>query len=294
MRASGPTLYDYALLTGLALVFGASFLFTNLAVRDLPPLFVALCRLGLAAFFMAALMLVQRKNLPAIGPVWLFIIASAFFGNALPFALVSWGQVKVDAGLAAILMAVMPLITVLIAHSTTSDEKMNAYKIVGVVCGLLGVVVLMGWDQLGQLGDHMLRQYAIALAAISYAINAIVTKKLTDTQRVPMITALLLVAAVMLLPIVWWLESPASIVFTVQSSLSILSLAIGSTAFATLIILVLIDRQGASFLSQINFLVPVFGVLLARVFLGESLPANGWIALIIILFGIALSRRGSV
>ena len=68
-------------------------------------------------------------------------MAAALFGNSLPFALITWGQVSVDAGLTAILMAIMPLITVLLAHVTTTDEKMNRYKLVGVGCGLIGVVV---------------------------------------------------------------------------------------------------------------------------------------------------------
>jgi len=293
MRNNRPTLIDYLLLSGLALVFGASFLFTSLAVRELPPLTVAVSRLALAAMLVSGLMLVQKKSLPKRGQIWWFIVGSAFFGNALPFALVAWGQVKVDAGLAAILMAVMPLITVVIAHALTVDEKLNRYKIVGVLCGLVGVVVLMGWNQLDHLGDSALRQYAIAIAAVSYAVNAIITKRLTSTNRVSMIAALLLVATAMLIPVAWWFGRSIDIVLTTQSVLSVLVLAIGPTALAMLVILVIIDRQGASFLSQINFFVPLFGVLLARVFLGETLPTNAWIALIVILFGVYLSRRGS-
>jgi len=288
-----PGLSDYLLLCGLAIIFGMSFIFTNIAVQSVPPLTVAALRLLMAAMVMYPLMRLYQQHLPPFGRIWIFIVAAALFGNALPFALVSWGQVKVDAGLAAILMAIMPLITVLLAHVTTVDEKMNRYKIIGVLCGLLGVVVLMGWDQLGQLGGDMLRQYAIAVAALCYAVNAILTKHLTGIPRKSMICALMIVSACLLLPFSLWLEQPWNATPSAGAIASIVGLALGSTALATLLILNIIDRQGASFLSQINFLVPLAGVALARIFLGELLPPSAWLALGIILLGVALSRLGN-
>jgi len=293
LERSPPGYADYAILCGLAIIFGSSFIFTSISVRDLPPITVAAGRLSIAALLMLMLMHFKKQSLPAPGRIWIFIATAAFFGNALPFALVSWGQVKVDAGLAAIFMAIMPLITVVLAHMFTVDEKMSRLKLIGVFSGLLGVVVLIGWDKLGGLGDDMLRQYAILFAAFCYSINAIITKYLTAIPRVPMMTALLLVAAFMLLPFVIWLDKPWQLEPSLSSVGSVLVLALGPTALATLIILHLIGRQGASFLSQINFLVPLAGVFFGWVLLGETLPANAWVALTIILLGIAASRLGT-
>ena len=293
MKLTTPGFADYLLLSGLAVIFGASFILTNVAVGSISPLTVAALRLVLAAAMLYPLMRIKNQALPSFGRVWIFIVAAALFGNALPFALISWGQVKVDAGLTAILMAVMPLITVLLAHATTTDEKMNRYKLIGVFCGLIGVVVLMGWDELGELGDNMLRQYAIAAAAGCYAVNAILTKRLTRVQRLPVMTALMLVAATMLVPFALLLESPWTLSPNIDAVASVVALAIGPTALATLIILNIIDRSGASFLSQINFMVPLSGVFLAWLFLDEVLPTNAWVALFIILTGIALSRQGN-
>lgn len=293
MKLTTPGFADYLLLSGLAVIFGASFILTNVAVGSISPLTVAALRLVLAAAMLYPLMRIKNQALPSFGRVWIFIVAAALFGNALPFALISWGQVKVDAGLTAILMAVMPLITVLLAHATTTDEKMNRYKLIGVFCGLIGVVVLMGWDELGELGDNVLRQYAIAAAAGCYAVNAILTKRLTRVQRLPVMTALMLVAATMLVPFALLLESPWTLSPNIDAVASVVALAIGPTALATLIILNIIDRSGASFLSQINFMVPLSGVFLAWLFLDEVLPTNAWVALFIILTGIALSRQGN-
>lgn len=293
MKKLTSGLTDYVLLTGLAVIFGASFILTNVAVQSISPLTVATSRILLAAAMLYPLMRLKGQVLPAKGRIWLFIIAAAFFGNALPFALISWGQVSVDAGLTAILMAVMPLITVLLAHVTTTDEKMNRYKLIGVACGLIGVVVLMGWDQLGGLGDNMIRQYAIAIAAVCYAINSIITKQLTGVARLPMMTALMLAATFMLLPFALVLESPWTQTPSASAIGAVVTLAIGPTALATLIILNIIDRSGATFLSQINFIVPLAGVFMAWLFLDEVLPTSAWIALCIILVGIGLSRLGN-
>lgn len=294
IETQSPTWVDYSLLTGLALIFASSFVFTDISVRDIPPFTVVTLRLGIAAIILYALMIFSKQRLPAAGGIWVYILASAAFGNAIPFSLISWGQVEVEAGLTAIFMAVMPLATIVLAQFFTDNEKLNGWKISSVLCGLTGVIILMGPAALGAIGDDTLRQLAILCAAICYAINAIITRQLTAMARLPMLSALMLCATAMLLPLSLIIDQPWQLVdFTWPAVTSVLLLAAGPTAFATWIILIIIDRQGASFLSQINFMVPVFGVLFGSVFLSEVLPVNAYIALVVILFAIALSRKGS-
>ena len=179
MNNKTPTAKDYLLLTTLAAIFGLSFIFTNISVREVPPLTVAASRLFIALLIMYPIMLGAGQRLPPHGKIWIYIFLSGLFGNALPFALVSWGQVKVDAGLSAIFMAVMPLSTILLAQILTNDERINRWKMAGVLLGFAGIVVLMGKNSFTSLGDEVLRQTAILIAAISYALNAIITRKLT-------------------------------------------------------------------------------------------------------------------
>jgi len=238
-------------------------------------------------------MWMQHQSLAFDKRTWFWIALAALLGNAIPFSLISWGQVRVDAGLTSIFMAVMPLTTILLAHFLTTDEKLNRYRLIGVFSGMLGVAVLFGWDSLSTLGDQTFRQLAIVVATVCYALNSIITKKLTALPRYATIVAILLCASVQLVPLSLLVEQPWTIKPDSSVIWSLIALAIGPTALATLIILVIIDRRGASYLSQINFLVPVFGVLLATVFLHETLPANGYVALIIIFIGLAISRRGN-
>ena len=288
----GPGLVDYVLLTCLAAIFGSSFLFTNIAVQTIPPVTLVAGRVGLAAGVLYLWLRIQREQLPS-GPVWYWIYLSALFGNAIPFSLISWGQQSVDAGLTAIFMAVMPLTTVVLAHFVTVDEKLNRWTLAGVFSGLAGVAVLMGWQALSTIGDESLPQFAILLGAMSYAVNALVTRKLTHLSRWPMSAGLLLASFSLTLPMALMLETPWQIGPSHDSLLALLALAAGPTALATWLILLIISRRGASFLSQINFMVPIFGVLFGTVFLHERLPANAWIALVIILAGVSLARRGA-
>ena len=287
-----PSLSDYVWLFGLALMFGSSFTFTSIAVREIPPITLAAMRVAIALLILFAVMKLYGQRLPKGRRLWGFVFASAFFGNVLPFSLIGWGQIKVDAGLAAIFMAIMPLATILLAQFYTKDERLNRYKVMGVVLGLTGVMVLIGIDALSAIGDETLRQLAIVLAATCYAVNAIITKNLVGHPRKSIMTALMLAAVIMFLPLVL-IEQPWSLRPSQAASLSLLVLAVGPTALGTLMILVIIDRQGASFFGQINFLIPVFGVVFGVVLLGERLSANAWLALALILFGVALSRRGN-
>lgn len=284
---------DYLLLITLALLFGFSFVLTSIAVLELPPLSIATGRLLLAFLMLYPLMRLFGQRMPAPGRVWITILAAGFFGNALPFTLISWGQVRVEAGLTAIFMAIMPLVTILLAHVLIHDEKLTRWKLAGVLFGLVGVIVLMGFSVLEALGDELLRQIAILASAVSYAINALITRHLTHLQRWSVMTALMFASCAMLLPFELLLDAPWRMRPSWPSLAALLGLAVGPTAVATVMILVIIKRQGVSFLSQINFMVPVFGMLAGVLLLGERLPANAYLALALILSGIAISRLGT-
>ena len=291
---SAPGIKDFALLVGLAALFGASFMFTHIALADIPPITLAAARVGIATLILYPLMLRAHQRLPGLSKIWLPVVASAIFGYALPFALVAWGQIRVPSSLAAIFMAIMPLATILLAHVFTTDEKLNRWKVAGVLCGLLGVTVLFGIHTLRNLGGpDALAQLAILAAAVCYAINALVTRRLVGVPKFSMLTALMLTGTVVILPLSLIFESPLAVTPSWQALGALAALAIGPTAIATLLILVIIQRQSASFLSQINFMVPLFGVMFGWLLLDEQLSAQALIALAIVLVGVALSKRGN-
>ncbi len=283
---------DYMLLLLISFLFGSSFTLTSLAVREVPPLTVVAARLLIAMVIFIALIVFARQKLPR-GKIWWWIVAAAFFGNALPFCLINWAQVRVDAGLTAIYMAIMPLGTVLIAHFVTDDEKLNALKLTGVFAGILGVAVLMGWGQVVQMGGNLLRELAILAAALCYSANAIITRNLVKLPKRSLLAALMFASVAMVLPLAIVFDRPWEIRPSATALLCIFTLGVGSTAIATLLLVQIVARQGASFLSQLNFILPIIGATLGLVVLDERLQPNAWIALVLVLCGIALLHFGS-
>ncbi len=281
---------SYVLLVSLAAIFGGSFMLTKIAVAEIPPATIVLVRLLVAVVFVGVVMIRLGQQLMPLWVHWKVICLAAFFGNAMPFYLISWGQAKVDAGLTAILMAIMPLMTLVLAHLFTEDEKLSVFKVIGFCFGLFGVAVLIGFDKLASLGDETIRQYAIMGGAFCYAVHAIVSKHVTPLPRMAVTVAILFVSALMLLPFSLYFDQPWNLTLSASALWSVLALGVFPTALGTLMLFAIVNRQGAGFLSQINFLVPVFGILWAIVFINEVLPPDALLALAIILAGVAIAR----
>ncbi len=287
-----PALEDYGLLIMLAAIWGGSFLFIKLAVDTIPAATLTAARLVIAVLFMLAVMKAIGARWPRGMATWGIIALAALFGNALPFTLISWGEEAIDSGTAAILMAVMPLTTVLLAHITTSDEKLNARKATGVCLGLVGLVVLIGPDKLTLLGNETIRQLAVAAAAMCYGVNALAMKWLIGEERYGLVTAIMVASVVMMVPYSLAVDQPWTLAPSVGSIWATIVLGLLQTAIGTLIMFAIVRRQGASFFSQVNFLIPLFGVAWGALFLSEALPGDAFVALSLILLGIAIARGG--
>lgn len=287
-----PGAGDYALLLLLGTIWGVSFTFIKTAVSTVPAIPMTIIRLAMTALIMLALMGWRRESWPPWGRVWIYIALSAFLGNALPFLLVAWGEEGVDGSLAAILMSPSPLFAAILAHIFTRDDKLNGYKIAGIACGIVGVAVIMGVDNLFRLGTNGWHQVAILAAGCCYGANVVINRWLIGGQPVAMVTAVICLSVVMLLPLAAipgvWSFSPSA-----ASIISMITLAILSTAIGTLMMLNLVKRQGAAFTAQVNFLVPATGVLSGALILAERPSARSIIGLALVLVGVAVARRGS-
>ncbi len=292
MARPGPG--AYALLMALALLWGSSFLFIKIGVATIPPVTLTAMRLIAATIILYIFARQAGQPLPAGKAIWGTIALAAFFGNAVPFTLINWGEEVIDSGLAAILMSGMPLFTLVCAHLVTDDEKMNRRKFAGVLCGLAGLVVLIGPAKLSQLGDDGVRQLAVATASICYGIHALIIRQVKNVPGKALAACVIGASALMVVPVALLLEQPWTLQPSSASLWSALVLGIFQTALATLMMFALIRRQGATFFSQINFLVPLIGVAYGMVFLAERPSANAYAALALILAGIAIARSGGM
>ena len=282
-----PSPLDLALLVVLAFIWGSSFTVIKVIVEDIPPLSLTATRIAVAAVVLAVAARVLRQAWPRGRGVWAWIVAAGLTGNILPFTLISWGEERIDSGLAAIYIAIVPIATLVLAHYFTRDERFTWRKLIGVVMGFSGILVLIGPQALLHLDEYVVRQLAVALAAVSYAVNTLIVKRLSGVRPVAMAAAIMTVSAVILAPVALWhdglVRPPAS------STAWAVTLGVIHTAAATLIMFFVVRRAGASFFSMINFLIPVIGYFLGVILLGEALSPRAIAALALILAGIYVS-----
>ncbi len=277
------------MLVLLATFWGGSFLFIKLGVESIPPVSLTFGRLLIAAIVFGGLLVATGRSLPTDRKTLVLLVMASLLGLVVPFLLISWGEERIDSGLAAILMAGMPLMTILLAR-LFGDEPLTAAKLAGVICGIAGLVVLIGPGNLSRPGADTIRQLAIVLASLCYAVNALLLKKLSRHDPYIISAALMMIGAILMLPLCLVYDRPWTLAPTAGSLLAMAILGLVSTAAASILVFAVLRRQGAGFFSQINFLVPIFGVAWGFAVLSERPPATAFLALAIIFAGIAVSR----
>jgi drug/metabolite transporter (DMT)-like permease len=287
------TLTDWALLVALVAMWGSSFMFNKLAVATVPPATVVAARLALGALTLLAIMYARGARLPPLGRLWGAYTLLGVVGNALPFYLIAWGQQFVDSALAGILIAGMPLATLVLAHFVVRGERITLYRTAGFVLGFGGIVLLMEPAAVAGLGGaavEILAQLAILGGALCYSANSVLARLLVKTEFLSAATGTLLVAAAIMLPVALVYDAPWTLNARAGSVASIVWLGIGPTAIATICYFALISSAGPTFMSLVNYLSPAIAVFLGVTLLGEKPGVAAYTGLTLILLGIALSQ----
>jgi drug/metabolite transporter (DMT)-like permease len=290
-----PTASDWGLLVALALIWGTSFLVIKIAVSDFGPLTIVAGRLGIAALILVVVARIAGVPLPQTASVWSRLVVLALVGNALPFFLITWGQERIDSGLAGILMAIMPLATLLLAHFYVPGEHLTLRRVGGFLIGFAGIIVLIGPSTLLAFGGEasdLLRQLAVLAGALCYAVNAVLARRLPAIPALTASAGVMLVASLAMIPLALAVDSPRAALSeaAATSAIAILWLGVMSTALATIISFLLINSAGPTFMSLINFQIPIIALLAGVIFLGEHIEWNALTALVLVLSGLRISQ----
>ena len=286
--SSRTILINWTLLLGLVALWGTSFLIIAISVRTIDPVSIVFYRLVLGAMVLALVVYARGQSIPRDLRVWGGFLLMAIAGNALPFFLISWGQQAVNSGVAGMIMAIMPLMTMIFAHYLVEGETLNRYKIIGFTLGITGIVVLLGPVFEGG-GREFWSGLAIFTAATCYAVNAILIKRLPRFSPMVGACGVLVMASLVILPF-WLLLAPDNNNISQDSMIAVIWLGIGPTGLATIILFAVIDRAGPTFLSTINYLVPVVAFFSGAWLLSEPVSWQHFAALTMILSGIAITR----
>ena len=262
---------DWSLLALLSVLWGGSFFFVGVAIRELPPLTVVLLRVALAAIILLPVLWIYRIPLPKGIAEWRPFFAIALLNNVLPFSLIVTGQSHVSSGLASILNATTPLFTVLVM-AAAGDEKLHARRVAGVIIGLVGVAILRGPD-LGFGGSQGFGILLCLAGAFSYGLSALYARrKLSDSPPLATAAFQMLASTLMMIVVAGAFEQPWQLPMPgVTTWLALLGLAVLSTALAYIVFFQILRRSGSTNVMLVTLLIPVTAILLGSLVLGESI-----------------------
>ncbi|SDW55180.1 Permease of the drug/metabolite transporter (DMT) superfamily [Ruegeria halocynthiae] len=285
-----PTKQDWSGVFTLGLIWGGTFMVVAMALEGYGPVTVATSRTTLGAVMLLILMRLTGRRIPALTPPLIGSIFSiGILSTAVPFMLLSWGQQYVPSAFAGLSMAAIPLMVLPLAH-LFSDEPMNLRRLIGVCLGFSGALVLIGpgLAQLGQ-GTQPLSQLACVTAALCYACSSILTRRCPPIDPMALAALTLLVGAVLLIPIMLLTEGLPSWQGT-RPSVALIVLGLVPTAFANLLRVSITRSAGSVFLTLVNYQVPIWSMVFGALVLSEALPLRFYIALAMILTGLAISQ----
>lgn len=290
IRAS-MTVSEWTMLLTLSVIWGGSFFFVGVLVRELPPFTIVALRVGLAAGVLHLYLTFKGTPIPGGKKLWLAFFGMGMLNNAIPFSLIVWGQTHIASGLASILNATTPISTVLVAHLLTHDERLTPARLAGVVAGFAGVAVLMGPELLSGLGKDVLAQAAILGAGLSYACAGVFGRRFKVMGVKPLHTATGQVTAstVILLPMALLVDRPWTLAMPgIESVAALGGLAAVSTALAYILYFRILSSAGATNVSLVTLLVPVSAIILGVLVLGESLEMQSLLGMALIALGLGL------
>jgi drug/metabolite transporter (DMT)-like permease len=284
-----PALHYWALIF-LAALWSSSFLVIKVSVASIPPLTLTALRLFFAMAVLWCVLIYKGELLPSSPKIWFMCFWVGFFGNVLPFSLIGWGEEVVESGLTAVLMAIMPLSTVVLAHFFTKGDRLTPQRFLGIAIGFLGIVILVGPSVFGGLGEDGLRQLAIAMAGLSYGITTVIARNMPQSSILGRSVAIMIAGFLFLLPFALWFDKPWTLEPSNTAIIGAIHLGIFPTALASLIYLHLIGVRGAGFMAYINYLIPIMGVILGAALLGEKITVQVVAALSAILIGLFVAN----
>lgn len=255
-HSNGSPMLNWSMLLGLIVLWGTSFMFVSLSLESFSPVGVVAMRVSLGALVLTGFLWAKGLRFPRDLKSWSIFLLFGLLGNLLPFSFISFGQQSVSSGIAGLLMASMPLATMVLAHYLVPGESLNRYKILGFSFGILGVFIVMYPSLLG--GHNTLSGIIlILLASLSYALNSVLVRRLPRFDPVVAGAGMLITGSLIIVPIWLFRDLPWQQTYSQQAILSLIWLGIGPTGIATLLYFAVIGNAGPTFLSNINYVVPV-------------------------------------
>lgn len=278
---------NLALLLALATLWGASYVFIKIGVTTIPPVTLIAARTLIAGGLLLAVMQWRGIAMPRDPAVWRRFLIQACLNSVVPFTLIAWAERHVDAGLATILGSNAPIFAFLLTLLFARHERPTLRQSFGVGMGLIGICLVVGINALSGLGQEVVAQLALVLAAMTFGAAAIFGRNFSGLDSIVPAAGSMICGAILLAPLSLIVDRPWTLSPSMDSVLALLGLSVFSTALAFVIYFRLIQTLGpVGATAQAYLRVPI-GVALSAVLLGETLSPSAWAGLVCVIVGIA-------
>ena len=296
-----PTKYpvnNFILLIILSAIWGSAFFAIKVGLNDFSPTGVASLRLIIASIFLLFLFYIQKKDIIFTKQVIFLLIIIGIIGNFIPFYLISWAEQFIPSSTAGMLMAIGPIITLVMSHFLTKNEKFSLMKLISIIIGLIGVFFIFNINSLNNILNtssiDILAKLLVILAAFGYMLsNIIAYEKLNDIDSFSITTFATTFGAIFSLPFfVYDLSiNNFNYDFEINSIYAIIYLGIFPTAIAFQFRYYITKTSGPVFLSYVAYLIPVFAVIWGYMLLSENIGLQSLIGIFLILLGVYIGQN---
>ncbi len=288
-----PTTRDWLLFGLISLFWGSSYLFIKIGVQTLQPFTLIALRLFFGLLVLSVALRLSGAPIPRDRSTYGKLVVMAVFNIVIPFSLITWGEQYIDSSLATILQATTPLVTIVIASLVLADEAITVDRLVGLIVGFAGVIVLLSHGISGGRGESTLGELAILGASVSYAAGNVFVRVRMRGHH-PTVPAFFQVGIALVIITVLMLafESPVQLPTTREAWFAVIWLGVFGSSLAYLIYFRLIHTLGPTRLSLITYVMPIVGIVLGVVVLSESIDVRTLLGTAIILGGVGLVNSG--
>tara|TARA_B100000029_G_scaffold413523_1_gene416570 strand:- start:32 stop:925 length:894 start_codon:yes stop_codon:yes gene_type:complete len=287
---TAPKSLDYFLLTTLSIIWASAFFNIKIATYSYGPITISFFRILLGTLPVVLICFYNKIKIEAFSKDWLWYASIGAINLVIPFFLIAYGVQKVQSNLAAILMASTPLSATILAHFFTNNEKINLTKILGVLIGFIGIIVLFS-DSILIDENNFFYALMILLGSTFYVIGGLLTLKISKKKNENVTASILIWGTIIIFPITMIFEQPWNLNPRLDSTICLIYLGIFPTGIAWLLRFHILKKNGLVFQAQVAYLIPIFGVILGFLFLKEIITIKALIALFAVIIGFYFVRR---
>jgi drug/metabolite transporter (DMT)-like permease len=278
---------DYALLLALACCWSSTYPLTKIGLGSIPPITFISARSLIAAFFLLAILYARGLRIPTDAKAWKLFAFQQTINSTIPFLMITWAQQYVPAAPTVVLASTTPIFAFVITWGITRHEPATLLKLAGAVLGLAGTAVIIGLDAMGGLGGNIFAEMVILLATISFACATIFGLRLSDYDPMVVAAGSLLFGGLLLLPVALISDHPWTLRPTPEAVVATITMGIFSSAFGLMLFYMCLTRLGTLTTNAQGYLRIPIGVGLSVALLGESVPSNLALGLLLVMAGVA-------